>query len=131
VSPRKNRNLRFDIMLKQALDQWPEEIDVSVLIYTQKERNLYSVVGLHELQEAITSDYKHSAHDFLMVNLHWSILRVVHKAAQYMDKVNIRNVRKEAIKEQLDSLLDKVRAGTPDEFGDDAIALAKNYFLEN
>jgi len=124
-------NMKFEVLLKQALDQWPEEIDVSALTYTNKEKILYSVDGLHEIYEDISSRYTNKAIDFIIVNLHWSILRVVHKAALFVNRVNTRALRVEAIKEQFDSLLNKIRLGGPPEFEDDVVALSKRYFSGN
>jgi hypothetical protein len=124
-------NLKFELMLRRALDLWPAEIDVGALTYTNKARMLYSVQGLHECYESIISSYDNSAMDFLMINLHWSILRVVHKAALSMNRVNTGALRAEAIEEQFDGLLNKIRTtGTP-EFEDDVITLSERYFLEN
>lgn len=101
-----NKQKDFETLLHKALNEWPKEMSFDLLYQSNSSESRYSVKGLFELCEKITKPYLGTADEILMRNLHDAIYGVLHGLAAFCDRVNLKQLRKEAVQRDFENRLE-------------------------
>lgn len=93
-----NIQLKFDELFRQALMDWPEALDLSVLEYATEDLSRYCVKGLGAKSEEMEEKYIGTALEVIFCDLHLSIYTVVLAAAKNVMEIQMSLVRPEAVR---------------------------------
>ncbi len=95
----------FTILLRKALNDWPKEITFGSLYQSNSPENRYTVKKLFPLCEKIIKPYLGTGDEILMRNLHDAIFVVLHGLAAFCERVNLQQLRKEAVQQEFEARL--------------------------
>lgn len=93
-----HNNLDFYLIYEEALNDWPSEVDLTEIEYSDMSSSRYSVSGLGLLAEEIGENYIGTSKEVLMRNIHDSIFDVIHNVARFCNRLRLRDLRKETVK---------------------------------
>ena len=91
-------HLRFETLLRQALTDWPEFLDLSALEIADATLGRYSVKGLVQLAEKIDEKYIGDEWEVILRELHWSIFTIIHDVARSVTSLPLVAIRAEAVR---------------------------------
>lgn len=95
----------FTSLLRKALNDWPKEITFGPLYRSKPSENRYTVKKLFPLCEKIIKPYLGTGDEILMRNLHDAIFVVLHNLAAFSARINLQQLRKEAIQQEFEARL--------------------------
>jgi hypothetical protein len=124
-------SLKFNVLLRRALLEWPEVADLSVLVRHDPLSDRYSVKGLYDLSDAREAHYIGSTEEIIMRNLHNSIFGVLHEAALCVSRIRPADLREAAIRVRFEKHLKNCMEMPELRFLPADIELGKRYFAEN
>lgn len=82
TEPEKRHSaLIFKGLFKKAIEDWPLEVDLSVIKYSDPFSVRYEVIGLGPLSDEIADNYIGTDQEIIMRNLHDAIFIVLHRVA--------------------------------------------------
>lgn len=127
----KNMQLDFGHLFKEALKDWPAEIDVIELAVNKGNPIRYSIEGLYELYDDIASKYIGTSEEVMLRNLHDAIYEVLHTASAYITHIKMTELRPQPIRlvfeRRITSVLEEKDLG----WQIDDIDKVKLYFAQN
>ncbi|WP_374380173.1 hypothetical protein [Dongia sp.] len=118
-------NPNFTKLFQLALADWPEIVDLRLLDYSKTAKRRYSVRGLGELEDNISTRYIGTKIEILMRNLHYVIFVTLHKLAPEIESLHLSDLREVTIKARFEEWLRKsldVEGWTADD-----VALVERY----
>ena len=117
---------RFTELFQKALADWPECVDLSLLDYSKTPERRYSVKGLGELEDDISTRYIGMENEILMRNLHYVIFVTLHKLAPECKSLRMCDLREDTVKVRFEEWLRK--SLNIDGWAVDDVALVERYF---
>ena len=126
-----NIQLDFKSLYKQALTDWPEELDLSELQQAAPELSRYTVKGLGILSEEIEEQYIGTKTETIMRTLHYAMYEVIHTTAKTVLKVELSSIRPEAVCLIFEKRLKAAAAASDLNWGPEDYALVESYFTQN
>lgn len=123
-------NLKFPYLLEKALSEWPKSLELRLKDATS-DLCRYAVEDLGMLAESIVSKYINHDQEVIYANLHWSINIAIHSLAKYSTKLDISNLRSEAIQICFELNLKKVSVIGESGWPKNAHAIVEEYFRQN
>jgi hypothetical protein len=123
--------LNFEELFRQALSEYPEELDLSELQKNALDFSRYTVKGLYSIFEQAEELYIGSDVEIIMRNLHSSIYEVVLAAAKNITKIKSSSIRREIVKLIFENRLRNTAAATDLIWRPEDYALIESYFIEN
>jgi len=124
-------DLRFDVLLARALQDWPDEIDLSQIEKSSPESSLYSIKDLYEKTDEIEERYYGTAEEIILRNLHGGISGVLHSIGPYVIRVRLADLRPEAIRVKFEKHLRDCMEGPDPTFPPEDIKVGEQYFAVN
>lgn len=123
--------LDFNYLFKEALKDWPEELDLQVLQYTKPDLQRYTVKNLGQLSDEIESKYVGHKEEILWRDLQISIYSVIHAAAKNILSLNKSSIRAQAVQLVFERRLKEAVAAKAEEWRSEDYVLAEEYFKQN
>lgn len=123
--------LDFESLFQQALTDWPEELDLSILQYAELNLSGYAVKGLGILAEDIEDTYIGTATEAITRTLHYAIHEVIHATAKTVLKLYLPLIRPEAVRLVFERRLKEAATATDLNWRPEDYALAEAYFSQN
>jgi hypothetical protein len=123
--------LDFESLFRQALADWPDELDLTVLQYAEADLSRYAVKGLGILAENIEDTYIGTETEVVTRTLHCAIFEVIHAAAKTMLKLELSLIRSQAVRLVFEKRLKEAAAATDLNWQPEDYALAEAYFAQN
>ncbi len=126
-----NIDLLFVNLLKQALDEFPEEL---LLVKTDQYGNFIDdsiCEGIFDLKQELASKYFDKWNEILIANLLDAIFIVLRKLSLITKKIKLSDIREDAIKITYDKILRDTLIIADLGWTEDDKALVKKYFEMN
>lgn len=123
----KLTNLDFGFLLRMALSEWPESIDVEERIYYPGNR--VHIPGLWVYPESVSEKYRNTADAVIMLNLHDAIDIVLMRVADYCTRVYPKELRESFVRSEFEKILkEKIK---PEWWEPEDLQLIEAYFQAN
>jgi hypothetical protein len=123
--------LDFENLFKQALTEWPDELDLSVLERSASDLSRYAVKGFGVLSDEIESKYIGTKTEAITRTLHYAISEVIHTAAKTILKVEPSAIRPQAVRLIFEKRLKEAAVASDLNWRSEDYALAEAYFAQN
>lgn len=126
-----NIQLDFESLFKQALTEWPKELDLSELQQAAPELSRYAVKGLGIISDEIEEQYIGQNAEVIMRTLHSAMYAVIHATAKTVLKVELSSIRPEAVRLIFEKKLKAAAAASDLNWSAEDYALVESYFTQN
>lgn len=123
--------LDFESLFKQALADWPNVLDLSVLQYAKFDFSQYAVKGLGSLAEEIENGYIGTEGEAVTRTLHYAIHDVIYSVAKTILKLDLSLIRPEVVRLTFENRLREAILVTDLNWRAEDYALAEAYFAQN
>ena len=123
--------LDFESLFSQALADWPNKLDLSVLQYAESDLSRYTVKGLGILAEEIEDTYIGTDEEAVTRTLHYAIHDVIYSTAKTVLKLDLSSLRHQAVRLVFEKRLKEAAAATDLNWRPEDYALAQAYFAQN
>jgi hypothetical protein len=100
----------FDQILEKALSEWPEIVELNPLGLNFHPKGLFhSVDGLGDFRDDLCEKYFNTDEEVFMRRLHDSIYIALHRMELNVDRIWLRDLRREGIRQTFESSLNDLR----------------------
>lgn len=123
--------LDFESLFKQALADWPGELDLRALERAAPDLSRYGVKGLGSLSDGIAEKYIGTDTEVITRTLHGAIYSVIYATAKTVLKLELSAIRPEAVRLVFEKQLKETAAATDLNWRPQDFALAEDYFAQN
>ncbi|CAK0752984.1 Immunity protein 63 domain-containing protein [Gammaproteobacteria bacterium] len=123
--------LDFENIIKQALTDWPKELDVSELQHASLNLDRYTVNGLGALSDEIEEKYIGKENEVIHRELHNAIYEVIHEAAKCITNIQASSIRSEAVRLVFERRLRKSASSLGLNWQPEDFTLVRSYFEQN
>lgn len=123
--------MKFINLFRQALLDWPVEIDLTEIQHATPDLGRYIVKGLSDVSDEIEDKYIGSEMEVLLCNLHTAIYTVVLAAAKYVVSVEMSSIRPEAVRLVFERRLQYERSANDLNWQTEDYDLVDLYFAQN
>ena len=123
--------LDFESLFRQALADWPDALDLSVLQYAESDLSRYAVKGLGILAEEIEDTYIGKDEEAITRTLHYAMHEVIYSTAKTVLKLDMSTIRPQAVRCVFEKRLKEAAAATDLNWRPEDYALAEAYFAQN
>jgi hypothetical protein len=123
--------LDFETLFKQALEDWPEQLDLSVLEYPAPDLGSYMVKGLGRISREIEEKYIGTSAEVIICTMHGALYSVIHAAAKTVLKLELSSLRPQAVRLRFERQLKREAASSDLNWEPEDYALAEAYFAKN
>jgi hypothetical protein len=93
-----NIDLKFSHLFQQAIREWPENLELDLIISNKDFPDLYTVRGLGIKKDDICKKFLNTEEEILIRNMHESIFLAVRRLAEYGTQVNRNCIRASSVK---------------------------------
>ena len=123
--------LKFDDLFKRGREDWPAELDLSVLQQIEADLSRYTVKGLGQISDEISERYINDLDEIIMRNLHDAFFEVIHSSAKNILKLDSASIRPEAVRIIFERRLRSAVASKSLGWLPNEISLVESYFSQN
>jgi hypothetical protein len=123
--------LDFETLFKQALEDWPEQLDLSVLERPASDLSRYAVKGLGLLSHEIEEKHIGTSAEVITRTLQGALYSVIHATAKTVLKLELSSLRPQAVRLRFERQLKKAAASSSLNWEPEDYALAEAYFAQN
>lgn len=123
--------LEFKTLFEQALVDWPEKLDLSVLERAAPDFSRYAVKGLGRLCDDIKEKYIGTDSEVITRTLQGAIYSVIHATAKTALELKMSSIRPQAVRLLFENKLKETAAATDLNWRSEDYALAEAYFAQN
>ena len=122
---------KFENLLKIALKDWPVDIDLSEIQYSNNDPSTYTINGLGIMSDLISEKYIGSPEEVIFRNLHQSIYAVLHAAAPNILTIKTSNIRDASVRSRFEKHLKMGMENSEIGYSREDILVCSKYFHEN
>ena len=123
--------LNFKSLFRQALNNWPEVIDLSTLEYAESDLSRYTVKGLGVLSDEIEDKIIGSDLEVISSALHIAIYTLLLSAAKFVMEVRSSSIRPEMVKLIFEERLKASSLRCDLNWDEEDYEVVKSYFAQN
>ncbi len=123
--------LDFESLFQQALNNWPEVLDLSTLEYAEPDLSRYTVKGLGVLSDEIEDKIIGSDLEVISSALHIAIYTLLLSAAKFVLEVKRSSIRPEMVKLIFEERLKAFSSRSDLNWNEEDYKLVESYFSQN
>jgi hypothetical protein len=123
--------LDFENLLRQALTDWPAELDLSSLERSAPDLSRYALKGIGMLSDEIEIKYIGTEIEVLARTLHYSIYEVIHATAKNVLGLQLSAIRPQAVRLIFEKRLRADAISKDLNWQPEDYALVESYFAQN
>ncbi|EDY87433.1 hypothetical protein GP5015_914 [gamma proteobacterium HTCC5015] len=126
-----NMQLDFETLFNQALSDWPEELDLSVLEHADSDFSHYSVKGLGDVFYEIEGKFIDSELEVIFCELHMAIYILLRSTAKFLKGIKRSSIRSKMVKLIFEERLKRSCARSDLNWREADYKLVELYFSKN